>query len=184
MKNIPKARKSGLIVQDLNEETLIYDLETNRAFCLNQTSMIVWQNCDGVKTPSDISKILTVKLKNPVGEDLVWLALDQLKKENLIENTDELETKFEGISRREAVRKIGLSSLVALPVIAALVAPTAAQTAVSACNTGTSCTCGNGGGTSCSSPACNAIPNCLCRNLGANNSGGQGQRAGTCGTPS
>ena len=78
---------------------------------LNQTSAIVWQNCDGTKTVSEFGAFLAKELNNPINEDLIWLALDQLKKENLIENSKELEIKFEGVSRREAVRKIGMASL-------------------------------------------------------------------------
>jgi hypothetical protein len=148
--NMPKARKSGLVVQDLNGETLIYDLDTHRALCLNQTSALVWQNCDGVKTVSDISSILAAGSKNAASEDLIWLALDQLKKENLIENSEELETKFEGMTRREAVRKVGMASLIALPVIAAITAPTMAQT-------GTVCgrTCNGNGQCAAPCPNCN-----------------------------
>lgn len=138
--NIPKARKDGLVVQELDGEILIYDLETNRAFCLNQTSALIWQNCDGTKTVSEISAFLANELNNPANEDLIWLALDQLKKENLIENSSELETKFEGVSRRDVIRKIGLGSMVALPLIASLVAPHAIY-AQTACGTVTTCRC-------------------------------------------
>lgn len=146
--NIPKARKEGLVIQELDGETLIYDLETNRAVCLNQTSALVWQNCDGTKTVSDIGTFLVKELKNPINEDLIWLALDQLKKENLIENSKELETKFEGVSRREVIKKIGLGSMIALPVVSSLIAPQAAM-AASVC--GQSCQNNN---------ECAGIPNC------------------------
>lgn len=146
--NVPKARKDGLVIQELNGETLIYDTDTHRALCLNQTSALVWQNCDGVKTVADLSRILSVEMKNSASEDVIWLALDQLQKENLIENSLELETKFSGITRREAVRKVGMASLVALPVIAALSIPAFAQASVC----GRTCT-GNG---QCGAPC----PNC------------------------
>ncbi len=168
--NIPKARKEGLVIQELDGETLIYDLDTNRAVCLNQTSAIVWQNCDGTRNVSEIGTFLAKELNNPVNEDLIWLALDQLKKENLIENPKELETGFEGVSRREAVRKIGVASLIALPIIAAVTVPTAAQTA-SACAaatnrpSGCSCTADTQcvGGTLCRNAGCNATGSRTCR---------------------
>ena len=125
--NIPKARKNNLVVQDLNGETLIYDLDTNRAVCLNETSALVWQNCDGVKTVSDISSVLSAESNNAASEDLIWLALDQLNKENLIEHSEELESRFDGISRREVIRKVGLASVIALPLISSIVAPVAAS---------------------------------------------------------
>ena len=130
--NVPKARKDNLVVQDLNGETLIYDLDTNRAVCLNETSALVWQNCDGVKTVSDISSVLSAETNNSASEDLVWLALDMLNKENLIENSAEIELKFESVSRREVIKKIGLGTMIALPFVSSMVAPVPAN-AQSAC---------------------------------------------------
>lgn len=125
----PKSRKENLVIQELNGEVLIYDLQTDKAFCLNATSSLVWQACDGSKNVSEISEWVGEKLNTANNEDLVWLALDQLKKEKLIENGAEITNQFEGMSRREVVKKIGLSSMAAIPVIASLVAPVAAGTA-------------------------------------------------------
>lgn len=125
--NIPKARKNNLVVQDLDGETLIYDLTANRAVCLNETSALVWQNCDGVKTVADIGSVLSAKTNKKADEDLIWLALDQLKKENLIENSAELEEKFAGVSRREVIKRVGLGTMIALPIVTGLVAPIAAN---------------------------------------------------------
>lgn len=151
----PKARKENLVFQEIDGEVLIYDLDTTKAFCLNKTSALIWQACDGSKDVSEIRNLLGKQLNSPVNEDLIWLALDQLKRENLIENSGELENKFEGIPRREAIRKIGMASLIALPVIAAIATPTAAQTA-SACAVATGrpngCACTSG--TQCSSTCC------------------------------
>jgi hypothetical protein len=46
----PLARREKLVVQNLGDETLIYDLDENRAYCLNETAARVWQFCDGEKT--------------------------------------------------------------------------------------------------------------------------------------
>ncbi|HEY8562648.1 MAG TPA: PqqD family protein [Pyrinomonadaceae bacterium] len=148
----PKGRKENLVVQELEGEVLIYDLEKNKAFCLNETSALVWQSCDGSRTIADITDAVGKQLSSQINEDLVWLALDQLSRENLIENKTEVKNKFAGLSRREAVRKVGLASLVALPVIASLTAPVAAQTGTcppplnlpngSTC--GRSCVCSSG----------------------------------------
>jgi hypothetical protein len=114
----PLSRKEDLVVQELNGEVLIYDLRKNKAFCLNETSALVWQACDGNNSVSDIG--------NKVGsEDIVWLALDELKKERLIEDGTSPVSKFEGMSRRDVIKKIGIGSMIALPVVASLVAPTA-----------------------------------------------------------
>lgn len=120
----PKGRKSSLVVQELNNEIMIYDMTENKALCLNETSAIVWQACDGNNTISEITRILTEKLGKSANEDLVWLAIEQLKKENLIENSNELKSPFLGMSRRDVIKKVGLGTLIALPVVASIIAPT------------------------------------------------------------
>ncbi|MGI8468987.1 MAG: PqqD family protein [Pyrinomonadaceae bacterium] len=129
------SRKSDIVVQVLGNEILIYDLTENKAFSLNETSMMIWQLCDGNKTISDIARNLSGKFDSPITEDFVWLALEQFKKDNLLENASEVSTDFGGLSRREVIRKVGFASLVALPVVASLVAPTAihAQSAAAGC---------------------------------------------------
>ena len=125
----PIARKSGLVVQEMPDEVLVYDLNSNKAHCLNQTAATVWKACDGKQTISDIAASF-----GKGNEDLVWLAIDQLSESDLL--TAALPSKFEGQTRREVLKKIGLASLVALPVIASLVAP---QNALAA----QSCNCSN-----------------------------------------
>lgn len=132
---LPLSHRENLVVQELNGEVLIYDLEKNKAFCLNETSALVYQLCDGTKSVSDIGKAMGAKLELPVADELVWLALDQLKKENLLDDSRKLESKFEGLSRRDVIRKVGLASLVALPVISSLVAPPAAAAQSTTCAT-------------------------------------------------
>jgi len=114
----PLSRKDDLVVQELNGEILIYDLRENKAFCLNETSALVWQACDGINSVSDIGKRVG-------SEDLVWLALEELKKERLIERAPMY--KFVGMSRRDVIKKIGIGSMIALPVVGSLVAPAAAH---------------------------------------------------------
>jgi len=144
---------------------LIYDLRSNKAFCLNETSAAVWRACDGSRDISALNDLVSEQLNNPVNEDLVWLALDQLKKEKLLVNAPELSEKFAGMSRREVVRKIAVGSMIALPIVAGVVAPPAYASA-SACGAAfmTACTCANGtpvGSPNCGVATCGA-PNCIC----------------------
>ncbi len=131
----PLGRKDNIVMQEFDDETLIYDLTKNKAFSLNQTSSLVWQLCDGTKTISEISIELSRKLNTLVTEDFIWFALQQLKKDDLIENPPEFRTPFEGLARREVIQRVGFASLATLPVIASLVAPMAIH-AQSVCNTG------------------------------------------------
>jgi Coenzyme PQQ synthesis protein D (PqqD) len=127
MKNYPVSRKDNLVVQEMDGEVLIYDLADNKAFCLNETSALVWQACDGKRSTAEISEIISQELNSPANEDLVWFALEQLKKEKLIENSEELPNNFAGMNRREVIKKVGLGTMIALPIISSLVSPVAAQ---------------------------------------------------------
>lgn len=151
----PIARKAKLVVQEMPDEVLVYDLETNKAHCLNQTAAFVWKQCDGENTVADIVKQFEKHSGNKVEEDFVWLAIDQLNEKNLLNS--ELPKKFEGQSRRSVLKKIGLAAVIALPLVASLSAPTAALavacsagvTDCTGCNDGTVCT----PGVACTPPA-------------------------------
>lgn len=138
----PIARKERLVVQEMPNEVLVYDLDSNKAHCLNQTAAFVWKNCDGSKSVADIAASYEKLAGDPMTDDLVWLAVDQLNERNLLEK--EIATKFAGQSRRTVLKKIGLASVIALPIIASLTAPTAAL-AVACSGVVTSCLgCPNG----------------------------------------
>lgn len=126
--NLPVCRRENIVVQEIDSELMIYDLDKNKAFCLNETSAIVWQLCDGKKSFLQISEELSKRLNSPTNEELVWLAIDQLQKEGLVKVAN-FETKFKGLSRREIIRKVGLSSMVALPLVSSLIAPNALNAA-------------------------------------------------------
>lgn len=155
--HVPVARQTGLVIQEIPNEILVYDLEANKAFCLNQTAALVWKACNGENSIADIAKDLASELKAPIGEDFIWLALGQLEKDNLLEDfaVKELPAKKAGLSRREAIKKIGLASAIALPIVAALTVPQTALAATCAasvcseidgsggCTPGTHCCRGN-----------------------------------------
>lgn len=136
----PIARQEGLVIQEMPEEVLVYDLETNKAHCLNETAAFVWKACDGSKSVGEIAKLFGSESGKAVSEDLVWLAIDQLNESNLL--AKELKADFRGQSRRDVIKKIGLAAVVALPIVSSLVAPSAALAV--ACTAGTT-TCTNGG---------------------------------------
>ncbi len=144
----PIARKSGLVVQEVPDEVLVYDLESNKAHCLNQSAAMIWRSCDGNNSVSEIAKLVESQAGGKVTEDFVWLAIDQLSENNLLEK--QISSSFEGTSRREVIKKIGIASVIAIPVIASLVAPQSALAAAS-------CSCNNPG-------SCGNVPNAGCPN--------------------
>lgn len=154
----PIARKNGLVIQEVPDEVLVYDLDTNKAHCLNQSAAMVWRSCDGTNSVSEIAKLVETQAGGKVTEDFVWLAIDQLSQNNLLEK--EVAVSFSGQSRREAIKKIGMATMVAVPVIASLVAPQSALAAAS-CSCNTPPSCGNSNNTSCASTTnCNGAGLC------------------------
>jgi hypothetical protein len=136
----PLARKEGLVIQELPEEVLVYDLDRDRAHCLNETAAFVWQRCDGRTSAGEIARSLGQKVNAPVDEKVVWFAIDQLGRNHLM-TTPVPPQLVAGLNRREMVRALGLAAAVAVPVVASIVAPTPAQAATCAAN-GQSCASG------------------------------------------
>ncbi len=127
IKTKPKSRETNLAVQNLENETLVYDLRTNQAYCLNKTSSLVWQYCNGKNSVADISKLMSINLQTLVSEEFVLLALHELNKNNLLENRQENSGYFNDQNRREMVKRVGTASMIALPVILSIIAPTVAN---------------------------------------------------------
>lgn len=125
----PKARTSNILEQDLLDEIIIYDSNTDKAFCFNKTLYLVWKSADGTKTITELANILSEKLNTPPNEDLVWLAIDELRKGNLMAADDVTLPRFSPTSRREAIRKIGITTALAIPILTSIVAPDPARAA-------------------------------------------------------
>ena len=123
----PLARKQDLLVHELPHEVLVYDIERDRAHCLNETTAFVWKRCDGRNTPRDIARLLGNKVNSTVDEKIVWLALDQLADNNLLKRRLVMPPSLAGLNRRQMVRVLGLATVVAVPLVTSIVAPTAVQ---------------------------------------------------------
>lgn len=158
----PKPRTENIIVQELDGELLVYDLERGKAICLNPTAAAIWQTCDGAKDVDAICREAGLLLGQPVPSEMVWLALRDLKRENMLDFEDGQDSPLAGLSRREAVKRVGLASMLALPMIASLAAPAAAQSqsALGACR---ACTTGIGVGQGTCPSGCGGLT-CFCYN--------------------
>jgi hypothetical protein len=153
----PTARKTGLVIQEVPDEVLVFDLESNKAHCLNNTAAMVWKSCDGKMSVPEIAKFIEKQTGKSVDDDLVWLAIDQLNENQLLDGGTE--SPFKGHSRREAIKKIGLASMIAIPVVASLVAPQSALANLS-CTCTTSSTCLTPALGPCGSTCCNQAGTC------------------------
>ena len=125
---MPRAREDELVVEELQDETLIYDLRSHKARCLNRTASLVWRRCDGRTSVADVAVLLKNELEIPADEAVVWMALDRLDRAHLLSEPVTLPADRAQYSRRQMLRTLrraaGISLL--LPVIESIVAPLAA----------------------------------------------------------
>ncbi len=118
---LPLAKNNDIIQQESGNELLLYKLDSNQAYCLNSTSTIIYQHCNGKTEVEEISR------KYGMNEEIILLALQKFETENLLAG----QTEFRTIPRRQLLIKAATSA-VALPFISMIVAPSATQ-AASAC---------------------------------------------------
>jgi hypothetical protein len=155
MKNaapLPQARTDNLVIRELDDETLVYDMDRDEAHCLNQTAALVWKECNGKTTATQAARALKKELDVPVDADVIWLAVKQLQRFHLVETSG----KSPSVSRRDLVLKYAPAAL-ALPVILSITAPTPAG--ISSCG-GQGALCGGSNPPCCS--GCNCDGTCFC----------------------
>lgn len=96
----------------------------------------------------EIAQKLASELGKPVDEELVWFVVERLSKANLLNERVALPSGITLIRRRELVRRLGVGSLLAVPLVMTVSAPSAVQAATcsGACRdsgqTGSASNCG------------------------------------------
>lgn len=129
---LPLRRSNDLSVQQIAQETLVYDECMHKAFCLNPVAASVWALCDGTLTPAQIATAAQTSLLQPVSEDAVLVALAQFEADGLLaaapaESALPLFAVSAGMSRRRLLAGAGAGAVVMVPVVAALMTPRAAH---------------------------------------------------------
>jgi hypothetical protein len=130
----PRRKREGLVVQELSDETLVYDLERHKAHCLAPVAAAVWEACDGKRSVADIAARAAERTGRAVAEEAVWLSLRRLGRARLLEAPVALPGPPRAASRREWLKKA--AALGGLSVLS-ITAPTAAAAAT--CITRTAC---------------------------------------------
>lgn len=133
----PRRREDKLLVRELADEVLVYDLARYRAHSLNATAALVWRRCDGRTSVEDLARHVREALGLPDAEAVVGLALRQLRRARLLDGPAPVgAVRF---TRRDVVRKLGAAAALA-PVVMSIVAPSARAAASDTCsNTFTPC---------------------------------------------
>ena len=130
MNRIPKVR-SGLLTHELDGQVLVYDERGDRVHLLDATTGLVLRLLqDGGWTREGMAIEVSTRLNAPSDVSLVDLAFDQLAHSDLLEQV-ESGVILSDVTRREALRRLGMTGAAALliPAISTLTAnPAYAQT--------------------------------------------------------
>ncbi len=127
--HVPAARQDDMVFDGFLDEVLFYDLQRNRAHCLNRSAALVWQNCDGRTTVAELARVLASELEIPANEAMVWMALNRLSKARLLKAPVIPPGTPPTYSRRAVMQALGSVAKISLilPVVHSIVTPFAAQ---------------------------------------------------------
>ena len=148
---LPLARKDGLLVRAVNEELLVYDIERHKAHCLNRPAALVWGHCDGRTTVAEAARLAGKRIGTPIDEETIRSAVTQLDRAGLLQGRIARADNAGSVSRREAVRRLGVAAAAAVPIVTTIVAPHAAEAA----------TCTPAGETCTGLPCCGSATRCF-----------------------
>jgi hypothetical protein len=83
----PARRHENLLVRELRQELLIYDLTRHKAFCLGPNTAWIWTHCTGRRTAEALRAGLEKERGQPVPEAAIAVALQRLSRAGLLEET-------------------------------------------------------------------------------------------------
>jgi Coenzyme PQQ synthesis protein D (PqqD) len=110
----PRSRTHELIVQEMQDETLVYDEHNHRAHCLNASAALIWKSCDGARTVSEIANQVSRELGAPVTDEIVLNAIDKLSRRRLMTEPSRPSVRRTALTRREVLRNLGRGAVVAI----------------------------------------------------------------------
>jgi hypothetical protein len=156
----------------MGDEVVVYDEHQHRGHCLNRTAALVWRHLDGRTSLRELVARLRSELGRDAGEDMVWLALEELDRARLLDGPLQL-PEARGVSRRRMLRRLGVAAgggAIVLPAISSILAPPVhaqasavactdvdVQCIVSGCANGCACQSTTEGTNVCIQPSCTGI---------------------------
>ncbi len=123
---MPRGRSEELVIQEVEDEILIYDLRDDNAICLNPTAKFVWEHCNGKATLNETATLLGKNFRFNANKELVRLTLKELSDANLLDNDFVFSKGEPQVSRRDLITRYGIP-IATLPIVMSLVAPLAVR---------------------------------------------------------
>ena len=121
-------QRSGLIVEKVRDELVIFNQERNEANALKPAAAVVFELCDGINGVGEMARELKANDLLPATDDAVLLILRELEDAHLVEIHERPQEKTD---RRILLKRVGAGAIAAamFPVITTITAPEAmAQT--------------------------------------------------------
>lgn len=120
--------RSRWIVQEMGDETLVYDTATDRAHCLNRTAAAVWRGAPGAASLVEIGERASDLAGVAISAEAADLAMRDLRRAGLL--AEEAVATSYSLTRRELQRRVRLAVGAGLvPAVLSIVAPTPAAAA-------------------------------------------------------
>jgi hypothetical protein len=152
--NYPKARTEQILIEEIEDEAVAYDLQTNVAHALKPLAAAVFSCADGSNSVADIATQVSHRLGEPVSSDEVEDALAQLENVSLLERPSLDALTQDPISRRTA-----LKAFLAAGAGTFLITSVAAPAALAGSGGSSGCTTGAGASYSCATTSDTGGPN-------------------------
>lgn len=124
---LPAGRTVDLVTTGAGDELIVYDLRTHHIHHLNATAAAIWRLCDGRRTIAGLTRDAGHDLGAEVDAMTVRIALTRLDQAALLDRPLPVRVRLDLPTRRAFLRRAAGSGLIALPVIASMTAPAAAQ---------------------------------------------------------
>jgi hypothetical protein len=101
----PRARITDVEQQWVDDELVVYDVKSGRAYCLNAIVAKVWPLADGTRDVPDLLEALRVDFPEATVTE-VWSALDALGDANLLDERPAPPAGERRWSRRDLIREV------------------------------------------------------------------------------
>jgi hypothetical protein len=128
----PEIRRDGLMMLPVGDDLVVYDARHRRAHRFNAPAACVFASSDGTRTVQEIASRLQTELGLPEDEELVWLALDQLAKAELLKKAPPQDLST---SRRSLLRNVAAAGAL-LPIMESVATPSSQESSSYIDNTG------------------------------------------------
>jgi len=129
---LPLRREKNVLVRELPDELLVYDLERFQAHCLNAVAALVWRACDGNTTIEELTRRVRDTFAATEADQLVLLALRELDQAQLLSAPSTLPTDPARYGRRDLLRKLGAAAAL-VPAVMTILAPAASAAGSDTC---------------------------------------------------